>query len=67
MSISLVVLLTLTTPWAKLLAALRSLHVPKMFVLIIGMAYRYLFLLLELGHRHVHGPQGPDGREPDAT
>jgi cobalt ECF transporter T component CbiQ len=45
-SISLVVLLTLTTPWNRLLAALRALGVPKMFVLIIGMAYRYVFLLL---------------------
>jgi cobalt ECF transporter T component CbiQ len=45
-SISLVVLLTLTTPWVRLLAALRALFVPKVFILIIGMAYRYLFLLL---------------------
>lgn len=45
-SISLVVLLTLTTPWTRLLAALRSLGVPRMFVLIIGMAYRYVFVLL---------------------
>jgi cobalt/nickel transport system permease protein len=45
-SISLVVLLTLTTPWSKLLAALRALGVPKIFILIIGMAYRYIFLLL---------------------
>ena len=45
-SISLVVLLTLTTPWVKLLAALRALAVPRIFVLIIGMAYRYIFLLL---------------------
>ena len=45
-SISLVVLLTLTTPWARLLAALRTLGVPRIFVLIIGMSYRYLFLLL---------------------
>jgi cobalt/nickel transport system permease protein len=45
-SVSLVVLLTLTTPWNRLLAALRSLGVPRMFVLIVGMAYRYLFLLL---------------------
>lgn len=45
-SISLVVLLTLTTPWVKLLAGLRALGVPRMFVLIIGMAYRYIFLLL---------------------
>ncbi|HEY2762900.1 MAG TPA: cobalt ECF transporter T component CbiQ [Pseudonocardiaceae bacterium] len=45
-SISLVVLLTLTTPWIRLLAALRSLAVPRIFILIIGMAYRYIFLLL---------------------
>jgi len=45
-SISLVVLLTLTTAWNRLLASLRALGVPRMFVLIIGMAYRYLFLLL---------------------
>ncbi|MEY2583411.1 MAG: cobalt/nickel transport system permease protein [Ilumatobacteraceae bacterium] len=46
-SISLVVLLTLTTPWAQLLAALRALRVPRMFILVTGMAYRYLFHLLD--------------------
>jgi cobalt ECF transporter T component CbiQ len=46
-SISLAVLLTLTTPWSKLLAALRTLHAPRMFVLVLGMAYRYLFQLLD--------------------
>jgi cobalt/nickel transport system permease protein len=45
-SVSLVVLMTLTTPWTKLLASLRALMVPKIFILIIGMAYRYIFLLL---------------------
>ncbi|HUO37904.1 MAG TPA: cobalt ECF transporter T component CbiQ [Mycobacterium sp.] len=45
-SISLVVLLTLTTPWVQLLASLRSLGVPRIFILVIGMAYRYIFLLL---------------------
>jgi len=45
-SISLVLLLTLTTTWVRLLAALGSLGVPRIFVLIIGMAYRYIFLLL---------------------
>lgn len=45
-SISLVVLLTLTTSWTRLLAALRGLGVPKIFILIVGMAYRYIFLLL---------------------
>jgi cobalt/nickel transport system permease protein len=46
-SISLVVLMTLTTPWPRLLAALRALLVPRMFVLVIGMAYRYIFVLIE--------------------
>jgi cobalt ECF transporter T component CbiQ len=45
-SVSLVVLLTLTTPWNRLLAALRALGVPRIFILIIGVAYRYVFLLL---------------------
>jgi cobalt/nickel transport system permease protein len=45
-SISLVVLVTITTPWPRLLAALRALLVPSMFILVIGMAYRYLFHLL---------------------
>ena len=45
-SISLVVLLTLTTSWTRLLAALRALLVPRMAILVLGMAYRYLFHLL---------------------
>lgn len=45
-SISLVMLLALTTPWTRLLASLRALGLPRMFLLVIGMAYRYLFLLL---------------------
>jgi energy-coupling factor transporter transmembrane protein EcfT len=45
-SISLVVLVTITTPWPRLLSALRALLVPSMFILVIGMAYRYLFHLL---------------------
>jgi cobalt/nickel transport system permease protein len=45
-SISLVVLLTLTTRWNRLLASLRALFVPRMFVLVLGMTYRYVFHLL---------------------
>jgi cobalt/nickel transport system permease protein len=47
-STSLVILLTLTTPWPRLLAALRALFVPQVFVLVIGMAYRYIFVLLAI-------------------
>ena len=45
-SISIVVLVALTTSWTKLLAALRALLLPRMFILVLGMAYRYVFHLL---------------------
>lgn len=45
-SVSLGLLLILTTPWNTLLKALSSLKVPDAFVLILGMTYRYIYLLL---------------------
>jgi cobalt/nickel transport system permease protein len=46
-SISVVQLLTLTTTWPRLLAALRALFVPRLLVLVLAIAYRYLFVLLD--------------------
>jgi cobalt ECF transporter T component CbiQ len=40
------VLLILSTPWTHVLKALRVLRVPVVLVVILGMAYRYIFLLL---------------------
>jgi cobalt/nickel transport system permease protein len=40
------VLLILCTPWSHVLKALRVLGVPVLFVVILGTAYRYVFLLL---------------------
>ena len=45
-SVSLTVLLVLTTPWNVVLSALGVLRVPDVFVLILGMTYRYIYLLL---------------------
>jgi cobalt/nickel transport system permease protein len=45
-SVSLAFLLTLTTPWGTLLAALRGLRVPAIFVMTVAMAYRYVFQLV---------------------
>ncbi|MDE3090605.1 MAG: cobalt transporter CbiM [Chloroflexota bacterium] len=45
-SVSIAVLLILTTRWATLLKALRVLRVPQAFVLILGMTYRYIYVLL---------------------
>ena len=40
-------LLILCTPWAHVLKALRVLRVPMVFVVILGMTYRYIFLMLQ--------------------
>jgi cobalt ECF transporter T component CbiQ len=45
-SVSLGILLVLTTRWNTLLKALSVLFVPEGFILILGMTYRYLYLLL---------------------
>jgi cobalt/nickel transport system permease protein len=40
-------LLIFTTPWTEVLKALRALRVPAVFVVILGMTYRYIFLMIE--------------------
>ncbi len=47
---TLCVLLVLTTPWNHVLKALRVLRVPAVLVAILGMTYRYLFLVLQSAH-----------------
>jgi cobalt/nickel transport system permease protein len=44
--VSLAILLILTTRWADLLKSLRVLGVPNVFILVLAMTYRYVFLLL---------------------
>ena len=45
---TLAVLLVLTTPWPHVLKALRTLRVPAVLVVILGMTHRYIFVLLEM-------------------
>ncbi len=47
-SVSFVVLLTLTQKWAGIFAGLRSLFVPRIFVVTLSMTCRYLFVFLRL-------------------
>jgi cobalt/nickel transport system permease protein len=47
---TLCVLLVLTTPWNHVLKSLRILRVPAVLVTILGMTYRYLFLVLQSAH-----------------
>jgi cobalt/nickel transport system permease protein len=44
--VSLAVLLVLTTRWSDLLKSLRALRAPQVFILILSMTYRYIFLFL---------------------
>ena len=44
------VLLVLCTPWSDALKALRVLRLPVVFVVILSMTYRYIFLLLRNAH-----------------
>ena len=49
-SVSLTLLLILTTPWNTVLSALSILRVPDVFILILGMTYRYIYLLLRVAN-----------------
>lgn len=46
-TVTLSLLLILSTLWTQVLKALRVLRVPIVFVVILGMTYRYLFVILE--------------------
>lgn len=43
-------LLVLTTPWAQLLKSLRTFGFPVVLIVILGMTYRYIFVLLRTAH-----------------
>lgn len=47
-SLSFGFLLLLTTRWSRLTGALAALHVPRLFISILNMAYRYIFVMSEL-------------------
>lgn len=47
-SVSLAVLLSLTTRHTALLKALRAFGVPPLFVMVLGICYRYIYLFVEL-------------------
>jgi cobalt/nickel transport system permease protein len=47
---TLAMLLVFSTPWTHVLKALRVFRVPVVFVVILGMAFRYVLLLMETAH-----------------
>jgi cobalt/nickel transport system permease protein len=67
---TLALLLVLSTPWPSILKALRVFHAPVALVVILGMTYRYVFLLLSTAREMLEARRsrlagelpGPDGR-----
>jgi cobalt/nickel transport system permease protein len=49
-TLTLSTLIVLCTPWTDVLKALRALRVPIVAVVVVGMTYRYVFLLLRTTH-----------------
>ncbi len=50
-AVTLTTILVLCTPWAQILKSLRSLHLPREIVMMLAMAYRYIFLLAETANQ----------------
>lgn len=46
-SITLSFLLIMTTPWMHVLKSMRSIGIPALVVVILGMTYRYIFMMLQ--------------------
>ena len=55
---TLALVLVLSTPWPHVLKALRVLGVPVVIVMILGMTYRYLFVLLGLARELFEARRG---------
>jgi len=47
-SVSLVILVALTTKHNELLKVLRAVKIPQLFVMVLGMCYRYIYLFVEM-------------------
>lgn len=56
-AVTLSLLLALCTPWAHVLKSLRALRVPAILVVILGMTYRYIFLLLQTAREMLESRQ----------
>ncbi len=70
-SVSFIVLLILTTKWDHIMKALRVFRIPAVFILILSMTYRYIYLLLStiedmyfaLLSRTIKGQNRKDGQK----
>ena len=66
-SMTIVLLLTLTTRWSHVLRALRALAVPRLFVFVLSLVYRYMFLLLQTAGDMFMARKSRSFAEPDTA
>lgn len=67
LSVQAAILLTATTPLPELLLALRVLRLPRLLVSIIGLMWRYLFLMVEEASRMLRARAARSGASGDAS
>jgi cobalt/nickel transport system permease protein len=65
-SVQMAVMLASTTPFPEILAAMRALRLPKLLVAIIGLMWRYLFVMVDEAMRMMRARQARSG-EMDAA
>jgi len=60
-SVQMAVMLASTTPFPEILAAMRALRLPKLLVAIIGLMWRYLFVMVDEAMRMMRARQARSG------
>ncbi len=63
-SVQAALLLSATTPFPDLLLAMRAFHIPQLLVSVIGLMWRYLFVLADEAIRLVRARDARSGAEP---
>ncbi len=66
LSVQMAILLASTTPFPDILLALRALHLPRLLVAIIGLMWRYLFVMADEALRLIRARQARSSESLDA-
>jgi len=64
-SVQMAIVLASSTPFPDLLAAMRAVHVPKLLVAVIGLMWRYLFVLADEAMRLMRAREARSGHPAD--
>ena len=62
LSVQMAIVLTASTPFPDLLAAMRAIHIPRQIVAIFGMMWRYLFVLVDEALRLIRARTARSGQ-----